>query len=76
LDHFVIFGTKHFDYLVSEWVEHYHQERPHQAKENQVLVIPMGVNASCRNRSNAPSSAIECRERLGGLVKHYCRRAA
>jgi hypothetical protein len=43
LDHFVIFGTRHFDHLASEWLEHYHEERPHQAKENEVLVMPKGA---------------------------------
>jgi putative transposase len=28
-DHFVICGTKHFDYLCKEYLEHYHTERPH-----------------------------------------------
>ena len=27
LDYFVVFGEKHFDFLVSEYVEHYHTER-------------------------------------------------
>jgi hypothetical protein len=34
LDHFVAYGTKHLDYLVREFVEHYHAERPHQGLEN------------------------------------------
>jgi putative transposase len=30
LDHFLVFSEKHLDYLVREYVEHYHTERPHQ----------------------------------------------
>lgn len=30
LDHFLVFGEKHLDYLVREYVEHYHTERPHE----------------------------------------------
>jgi putative transposase len=37
LDHFVVFGEKHFDFLISEYVEHYHTERPHQGMGNVVL---------------------------------------
>lgn len=37
LDHFIVFGEQHFDYLVSEYVEHYHTERTHQAMGNVLL---------------------------------------
>src|SRR5262245_46954992 len=33
-DHFIVCGERHFDYLVREYVEHYHTERPHQSKGN------------------------------------------
>jgi putative transposase len=79
LDHFVIFGTKHFDHLVAEWLEHYHIERPHQAKENEVLVLPKSDRkgrAKYRNWDKGRPEGIDCRERLGGLLKHYYRKAA
>ena len=79
LDHFVIFGERHFNDLATEWLEHYHQERPHQAKENEVLALPKGARmkpAKRRNHDKSERAGIECRERLGGLVKHYYRRAA
>lgn len=31
VDTFVMFGRQHMDHLVSEYVEHYHHERPHQS---------------------------------------------
>ena len=34
LDHFIPVGGKLLDYLVSEYVEHYHYERPHQGIGN------------------------------------------
>ncbi|UUO05345.1 integrase core domain-containing protein [Blastopirellula sp. J2-11] len=37
LDHFVVFGEQHMDHLVKEFVEFYHEERPHQGKENELL---------------------------------------
>ena len=66
LDHFLVFGEKHFDYLVKEYVEHYHTERPHQGLANRLL-----------NGEPPPADGeIQCRARLGGLLKHYYRNAA
>jgi len=33
----MVFGEKHLDYLVSEYVEHYHVERPHQGLGNRTI---------------------------------------
>jgi Integrase core domain len=66
LDHFLVFGEKHFDYLVREYIEHYHHERPHQGLNNRLI-------------SGEPPPAdgeIYCRTRLGGLLKHFYRQAA
>ena len=70
LDHFLIFGEKHFDYLVREYVEHYHTERPHQGLGNRLVTgePPPALPDS--------GIAIHCRSRLGGLLKHYCKVAA
>ena len=70
MDHFLIFGEKHFDYLVREYVEHYHTERPHQGLANSVITgppppAPLGAN-----------EPVQCRTRLGGLLTHYYRAAA
>jgi hypothetical protein len=32
LDYFVVFGEQHMNYVDSEMVAHYHEERPHQGK--------------------------------------------
>ncbi|QOV92111.1 integrase core domain-containing protein [Humisphaera borealis] len=68
LDRFLIFGQEHFDLLVREYVEHYHEERPHQGKENQLLITPSDLPPT--------SGKIHCRRRLGGVLKHYNRAAA
>ena len=70
MDHFIIFGEKHFDYLVREYVEHYHTERPHQGFANRT---PAGTPAPVPPGSGGE---IQCRTRLGGLLKHYDRVAA
>ena len=38
LDYFIVFGQQRMDHVVNEFVAHYHEERPHQAKENDPLV--------------------------------------
>jgi putative transposase len=81
LDHFIVFGKAHFDHLCSEYREHYHMERPHQSLEN--LVLPT-AKATRTNQSKTqstepetiPLSSINCKERLGGLLKHYSQKAA
>jgi Integrase core domain len=66
LDHFLVFGEKHFDYLVREYLEHYHTERPHQGLGNRLVsgVPPPPADGE-----------VLCRTRLGGLLKHYYRAA-
>ena len=55
--------------MLDEYVEHDHTERPHQGKGN---VIPFPVPRP----EGVADGPIECRERLGGLLKYYNRKAA
>jgi len=75
LDLFVVLGEKHLRHIISEiseYVAHYHAERPHLALGN----VPPGLDK--------PPERVEClgpedvvvRERLGGLLRHYERKAA
>ena len=61
-------GERHLRNAVSEYTKHYHHERNHQGLENQVI----------KKASNLRSmeGAVECRERLGGVLKYYYRMAA
>jgi putative transposase len=75
LDHFILFGCKHVDYIVSEFVRFYHQRRPHQSLENE----PLG-----RRKRQRKLPAVEilslrdvrCESQLGGVLKHYYRKVA
>jgi hypothetical protein len=51
-----------------EYTEHYHIERNHQGLGNGLIQKPSGE----------PNlyGAVECQERLGGILKYYYRRAA
>jgi putative transposase len=72
LDPFVVFGEAHLRYLLSEFLSHYHEARPHQSLGN---APPCGPPSPA---DGPPPNAAEvvCEERLGGLLKHYSRRAA
>jgi putative transposase len=80
LDHFLIFGEGHFNHLVLEWLEHCHEERPHQAKENDVLKSSKNRGRPKKNHGPVdeivPLSYFRCKHRLGGLLKCYSRKAA
>jgi putative transposase len=68
LDKFIAFGTEHMEHLISEYVEHYNTERPHQAMGN----VPLASE-----RVEVPvAGEVMCFERLGGVLRHYRRIAA
>jgi putative transposase len=81
LNHFIVFGHKLMDVLCQEFKVHYHEERPHQGLDNE-LVIGMKPKKKSKSRSkpvesvSIPISEIRCKERLGGLLKSYSRKAA
>jgi putative transposase len=78
LDHFVVFGHKHMDVLCREFKDHYHFERPHQGLDNELIHKPLAKKRK-KNKLKFDAirlSDISCRERLGGLLKSYSRRAA
>jgi hypothetical protein len=53
---------------IREYVAHYHAERNHQEKSN-VLLFPQVTEIRC-------DKAVECRERLGGLLRYHHRDGA
>jgi putative transposase len=71
LDEFVIFGERHLRHLLHEFCAHYHGERFHQGLGGRL--IKPSVSPS---NDNAMVGPIQCRWRLGGLLKYYHREAA
>jgi putative transposase len=67
LSQLILFGENSLRRVVSDFLEHFHQERNLQGTGN---VLLFKVPAKCEG---APSKAIRCRERLGGLLKYYGR---
>jgi transposase InsO family protein len=64
LSKLILFGQGTLRHALKEFVEHYHQERPHQGKGN-VVLTPLP------DQRVEHESSIRCRERLGGLLKYY-----
>lgn len=65
----ILFSEGSLKRALAEFIEHYHAERPHQGKNN-VVLFPTADEAK------APTNgSVRCRERLGGLLRYYCRAA-
>jgi hypothetical protein len=73
LDRFVVFGSGHMDQICSEYMAHYHKERPHQGEgiDNELLV----KRRKTKPIEAIPFSEVRCSERLGGLLKSYGNKA-
>ena len=68
LGRMIFFGQNSLQNAVHEFLLHYHRERNHQGLENK-LIDPGDAAGELQGR-------IECRERLGGMLKYYYRKAA
>ena len=68
LDRMIFFGETPLRHALAEFEAHYHSERNHQGLDNQLIDPDQEVGQS--------SGIIDCRERLGGLLRYYHRRAA
>jgi transposase InsO family protein len=66
----ILLGESSLRRVLSEFVIHYHEERNHQGKGN-VLLFP-----AAGQRIGSLEGTIRCKERLGGLLKYYYRKAA
>ena len=68
LDHLLIFGRRHLERVLIEFIEHYHEARPHQGlgqrrPHEPAAVIPL------------TAGPVERGDRLGGLLHEYHRAA-
>jgi putative transposase len=74
LNHFIVFGESHLRHILASWLTYYHRWRPHQGLGN----LPIG------DAGLPPPELLDhfhrddvvCHELLGGLLRHYERRAA
>ena len=69
LSRLMLFGEASLRYALAQYMVHFHHERNHQGKGN-VLLFPTVSQDTVRH------GPVQCRERLGGLLKFYTREAA
>jgi len=68
LNRMIFFGERSLRKATREFAAHYHRERNHQGIDNR-LIEP-------DDRPRSTISAIECAQRLGGMLRFYRRAAA
>ena len=68
VDQMIFFGENMLRRVLESYLAHYHHERNHQGLDNRLIEPEPHVGQA--------AGAIECRERLGGLLRYYYRRAA
>ncbi len=68
LQRMIFFGEASLIRALRECVVHYHRERNHQGLDNR-LIMP-------EDHVGQRSGRVQCRERLGGMLRYYHRQAA
>jgi len=69
LDRMLIFGRRHLEKVLAEYIDHYNHARPHQGIEQRRPCEPADVIPLSTGR-------VERRDRLGGVLREYSRTAA
>jgi hypothetical protein len=67
LSRMILIGEGSLRRAVGQFCEHYHRERNHQGLENRIIEPDFGSGGK---------GEVQCRERLGGLLRYYYRDAA
>ena len=67
LSKMILIGEGSLKRAVAQFCEHYHGERNHQGLENRIIEPEF---------TSTNEVSVECRERLGGLLRYYYREAA
>ncbi len=68
LNRMIFFGENSLRDAVRQFLAHYHEERNHQGLGNRLIEPDFRVDEN--------TGDIQCRERIGGLLKYYYRDAA
>ena len=64
----IFFGERSLRKATREYAAHYHRERNHQGIDNR-LIEP-------GDHAESASNAVQCHQRLGGILRFYHRAAA
>ena len=68
LNRMVMLGERSLYYAIQQYLAHYHAERNHQGLDNQLIMREAGIGG--------PTSQVQRRDRLGGLLRYHYRDAA
>jgi transposase InsO family protein len=68
LSRLIFFGEESLRRAVSNFLDHYHRERNHQGLGNEIIEPGHEIGQDVGN--------VQCRERLGGMLRYYYRDAA
>jgi len=68
LNRLLIFGRRHLEKALAEFIDHYYHARPHQGIDQRRPYEPANVVP-------LPTGRIERRDRLGGVIHEYSRAA-
>jgi putative transposase len=68
LERLILVGEDSLRNAVAAFLTHYHTERNHQGLQNRIIQPDVEVGKS--------KGAIDCRNRLGGLLRYHHRMAA
>ena len=72
LNHFVVVSERHLNHITSQAQAWYNEERGHSSRGH----LPPGWTSVPEPVTTIKLSEVACSSRLGGLLKHYWRRAA
>ena len=70
LSRLILFGEGSLKRALQQYLNHYHEERNHQGKDNKLLFPRQTLPV------DGDQGSVQCEERLGGLLKYYYRQAA
>jgi putative transposase len=73
LDWILIWGRRHLERVLDEYVRHYNDERPHRSL---ALRPPRGIEVRAGPGAVTAAASVGRRDRLGGLVHEYYQVAA
>ena len=73
LNQFLCFGLRQLDYIAQIYASYYNRYRPHQSLDNEPLA---GNRTWVKHGGKINAGEIHSKHWLGGLLKHYYRKAA
>lgn len=71
--HFIVMGTAHLDYLLTEYIDYHNHQRPHSSLD---FATPMSGKAPKACDGPVVAGTIRRHERSSGVIRHYTRAAA